>query len=147
MAASVVLPIVAYFALLLVAMVTNSGVGGPLALPFMMIVSVVGCAAAVAVVLWPVTTATEAVCGRRGWVVLVQIPVSTLLMIAEVLVLGALIAAIRHEPFADWLTYSLIAAASLLIPLGVYWWTLQAAHAVFAMCSALWRRARAAMGA
>ena len=126
-ASCVGLTIVAYFALLLWAMLTNSGLGGPLALPGMVIMALVAATAAVAIVLLPVTVLARFVCRsveRRRWPI--EIGVATLLLVVWVIGAAFAIGAWRGNEPMDSLKAGAIATVPMLVLLGVYWWSARA---------------------
>jgi len=137
---------VAYFALLLAAIVGNKGLGSPL-LPILVPVgSFVASFAASAVCtlafLAPSTAFAEWACGsgtlRR---VALQIPTACAAMFAELLTACAIFAAVA--PTGSNATGCLAGAALLFailaVPLGVYWWTLKSADGVRAAIRAVLR--------
>ena len=109
---------VSYFALLVWAA----------AFPFMVLFALFGSVASVLFVLLPATALTEWICVKRRAHLLVQIPVATVLMAVCVLS-AALVAATALESSVH--RAASVAAAvfgALLVPLGVYWWSLQSAE-------------------
>jgi hypothetical protein len=110
-----------YFALLASAIVTNGGLGGPLALPGMMIMTFAG-AVISALVFFATTSAAELLRRRAGMSRFMEIPIATLFVGA------ALTFAFARLDFG---VATVIAAVELLL-LGVYWWTLQAAELLLA---------------
>ncbi len=141
--ASVGVVCVVYFALLLFAIVTNAPVGSPVALPLSALFVLIASAGAVVLILLPVTVVTEVVCGRaRRWRRLRQIPFATLLLLAYIA--AAAFAIVRYEGAATGDAAPLIGVATvtLLLQLGLYWWSLQATDWLLAMSALLWRRLR-----
>ena len=117
-----------YFALLVWAAIVGGGLGGPLAFPFMVLFALIGSVASVLFVLLPATALTEWICVKRRAHLLVQIPIATVLMAVCVLS-AALVAATALESSVH--RAASVAAAvfgALLVPLGVYWWSLQSAE-------------------
>jgi len=109
---------VSYFALLVWAA----------AFPFMVLFALFGSVASVLFVLLPATALTEWICVKRRAHLLVQIPIATVLMAVCVLS-AALVAATALESSVH--RAASVAAAvfgALLVPLGVYWWSLQSAE-------------------
>jgi len=132
--------VISYFGLLAWAVVAGAPIGGPLALPFMLILAVALSIIAALAVLWPVTTLSEVVCRRFGhWQTLIQIPMATFLLFVEVIAIEVLIALLRQQPGARGLVPGAIAGVILLVPLGIYWWSLQATNKILEMSGALWR--------
>lgn len=105
-----------YAVLFLIAVVTNQPLGGPLALPGMLLGAFAGTAAAAIVLFLPITLLAKRLCGQRR---LLQIPVATALFLA-----AAAVAMWRLE--LDVILIAVLAAILLLL-LGVYWWALQSA--------------------
>ena len=124
-AACVGMTIVAYFALLLWAILTNSGLGGPLALPGMIVAAVTAAIIAVLFVLLPVTALTRLICRRveGRWV---EIGVATLLLVAWVIGAAFAIGTWRGNESMDSLKAGAIATIPMLVLLGVYWWSARA---------------------
>ena len=108
-----------YFSLLLWAMLTGGGIGGPLAFPGMMLIAFAAATISVVGVLAPVTILSQVLRVRFLNVNrLAEIPIATLLA-------SALVFALVHgHPLA------LYVLVTELILLGAYWWTLQAADAL-----------------
>ena len=117
---------VSYVALLLIAIVTNQGLGGPLALPFMVLCGAVAGVLLGPLLLLPVTAITEWLCRRPGMLRLAaQIPLSTIL--ASLVIVGLSVEAARRGGL-DLLEGAVLVLVSLavgLFALGVYWWVLR----------------------
>jgi len=136
----VVLTAISYLGLLAWAVLADAPIGGPLAFPFMLLLALVLSIAAVLAVLWPVTSLTEAMCRGLGYrQTLLQIPIAALLLFVEVASITLLIALVRHQPADRSVVSALTAGVVLLVPLGIYWWSLQAANWLIGICGALWR--------
>jgi hypothetical protein len=129
-----------YFALLLWCVVARAPIGGPLAAPGMLMLAIVAAAVSIIGVLWPVTTLTEFLCDRLlRWHRLAQIPVATILMFAYLICASLLFGKVRGMPAAAALTFGTTAASILLVPLGAYWWSLQAAGWMLGLAGKMWR--------
>ena len=134
-----------YFALLGLAMLFGEDLGGPLALPFMVLTAVIGIAASVWLVILPVTALTERICVKRGIRWLWQVPITTAAMGSWLLVLALAIAAIRDTPMDKAATVAGIVFLALLLPLGLYWWTMQSVDWIVG-ATARWWKGRKARG-
>src|SRR5690349_10142719 len=115
---------VTYAALLAWAVITNDGLGGPLAYPGGLAAVAVGAAVGSLVLFLPATTLAEWICRRSGWPVLAQIPLSVAAL-AVVCVPAALGGHFLLE--SPVFAASVLHAASLLftlslVPIGFYWW-------------------------
>lgn len=124
-AGSVAVSAVAYFGLLAWAIVTGSGIGGPLALPFLMLLAFLASFAAAAFVILPATLCTSVVCEVvLGWPRVLQIPIACALCFSQVLLLSTLIALALRADVLPALEIGAVVGLLLLVPLGVYWWVL-----------------------
>ncbi|MCW8129974.1 MAG: hypothetical protein KIS92_06430 [Planctomycetota bacterium] len=123
---------VLYFALLAFAILFGGGLGGPLALPFMMLsgglAAVAGCCAA----FFPATACAEFFRRRLALPWFCEMPLASVLSlfaalaIAQCFAAGTSTAAFVGHVFAWWLV--------LAVPLGFYWWTTQAVDALLRVC-------------
>jgi hypothetical protein len=129
-----------YFSLLLWAVLTSGGLGGPLAFPGMVLLVFAAAAASVVIILIPVTTVAEALRMKGGVNRLLEIPIATALLIAYVAVGLAAITFFRDWSVAGTIRGGVVFVVIQLLLLGVYWWALQATHAVASFASAAWRR-------
>jgi hypothetical protein len=107
---------VAYFALLLWAVVTDGGLGGPLAYPGGLVFLFVAAMVASLVLFFPATALAEWLARRRAYPILAQIPFS----VAVLAVLCLILSSIRGISVSFGALF-----AALLLPLGLYWWTAQ----------------------
>jgi len=116
---------VVYFGLLLWALTSGGGIGGPLAYPAgLVVVFCLGVGAGLGLLL-PATALAEWLVGRRHWPVLAQIPVSVALL---VLICSAIVFAGSGElstGFLNQLAIVGVLVALNLVPLGIYWWIAQ----------------------
>jgi hypothetical protein len=116
----------AYIVLLVVAGFTNGDIGGPLALPFMMLLGAVAGIGLVVLVLVPVTLASSWICRVvLDWPRLVQLPIALGLCLAETLAIAAIIATASGSPFRRSIEVGAIVAIAIWIPLACYWSVLQ----------------------
>jgi hypothetical protein len=126
-AAGIVWTIV-YFALLLWAVFSNGGLGGPFAYPAGLLFAVVATAVAGLIFFLPSTGFAEWIARRRGLPILAQIPISVASLVILCAVAVSVARVIRHEDFAlkGFLGWIGFLVAVQLLPLGLYWWTAQA---------------------
>lgn len=115
-----------YFALLAFAIVMNEGLGGPLALPGMMLFALIA-GVVVAAVFALVTALAEWICNRRALSIWHQIPVSTGILVVVVLAGGLLFWQLGGRSGSNTALVWSIGFVLLLLPLAAYWWTLQSA--------------------
>lgn len=123
---------VTYLSLLLWAIVSNSGLGGPLAYPGGLLLMAVLAAVACLVLFFPATLSAELICRRRALPVLMQIPVSVAVLGALCFLVGIIIrASTAAIPFgASAGGFILWLFLLSLLPIGFYWWIAQAAPLV-----------------
>jgi hypothetical protein len=130
---SVVTPVIiltiSYFGLLLIAMITNRDLGGPIALPFWAVFIFIISSIYTGILLFPSVLFSEIISRGFGkWQHLVQIPISTLVLAILTFVIFLLV---RSYPkyseisILHWANYPFVFFLSLLIPLGLYWWTMK----------------------
>jgi hypothetical protein len=136
---STALAIAAYAGLFAYAAVAGEDLGGPLTLPFLIVATIIGCTGAAALVFFPATTLAEWADVKAAWPRLAQIPMVTLLAAAAVTIEVMAIAWLQDASLARGARASLVIFAILLIPLGIYWWSLQAADAVINAAITRWR--------
>lgn len=123
---TVALTAVLYFVLLAGAAVAGEPLGGPLALPFLVLLALVTSGLAVALVLLPTTALSEWICRKYRLPWAVQIPAATAFLGLHLLLLSLLIGALRGTPGASVTLQAGVLFGLLLVPLGAYWWTVQA---------------------
>lgn len=117
---------ITYFALLLWAVFTGGGIGGPLAYPAGLLFFFVAAAVASLVLLLPSTALAEWFAKRRGLPILVQIPISVAILALLCFVLVTIAASVGAPP--SFLGVSVgfgVLFIAHLLPLGLYWWTAQ----------------------
>jgi hypothetical protein len=141
--ASLVFTAIAYFALLLWAIVAGGGIGSPVALPLMMLLAMAGSVGCVLLILLPVSIASEIIRARvfKGSRFL-EIPIAVVLLAVYVVGSIALVCILREWELRAGLVVSSIAAAVLMVPLGLYWWCLQSADWLVGLGMNFWSRYR-----
>jgi hypothetical protein len=138
--------IITYFVLFIIALVTNSGLGGLAALPFWTVVIYVISVLYTAILLFPSAFLAEAIARVFGkWQLVAQIPISISVLFILVHALRLLVH--RHPDCSEieilhWANYPLAVSLILTIPLGIYWWTLKFVQAGFTLPVILYRRLR-----
>lgn len=125
-AAACVVWTVTYFALLLWAMFTDSGIGGPLAYPAGLLFFFVATTAVSLILLFPSTALAEWFARRRGFPILAQIPVSVVVIALLCLATVGVASAVGSQPTFHGVSvgFGVLFLASL-VPLGLYWWAAQ----------------------
>ena len=123
---------VVYAALLLWAILSNGGLGGPLAYPVGLLVVAVAAWAACALLFFPATVTAELICRRRALPILTQIPVCVAVLAAICVAAGIVVRASTSAiPFGASVSGFVVWLFVLsLIPIGFYWWIAQAAPLV-----------------
>jgi hypothetical protein len=122
----------AYVALLLWAIVSNGGLGGPLAYPGGLVFAAVTAGVACLLLFFPATVSAELICRSRALPILTQIPVSVAVLAALCFLSGVILrASTAAIPFGASVS-GFIAWLFLLslFPIGFYWWIAQAAPLV-----------------
>ena len=115
-----------YFSLLLWAVFTDSGIGGPLAYPAGLLFFSVATTAASLVLLFPSTALAECFVRRRGLPILAQIPVSVAALAVFCLVAVGIASAVGSQPTLHGFSVGFcVLFLALLVPLGLYWWAAQ----------------------
>jgi hypothetical protein len=127
-----------YFALFAAAVIFDQPIGSPVAGPLMVVFVVIASLISVVAILLPVTAFTEWISQRRGLRVWWQIPIATIVMWMWVLVLALATAALRGAPIGSTAVAAGIAFLVLLIPLGIYWWSMRSADWILGMMTS-WR--------
>ncbi len=114
----------AYLGLLLWAIVTNSGLGSPIAYPVGLIAAFFAGSIACLFFLLPSTAIAEWVAQRRGFPILAQIFINMVILAVLCLVAVGIKLAVRSVPsFRSLAIQSGVLFLTLLIPLGIYWWS------------------------
>lgn len=120
---------VTYVGLLLWAVVSDSGLGGPLAYPGGLLFAAVTAGVACLLLFFPATVFAELICRSRERPVLTQIPVSVAALGSLCLLAGVIIrASAPAMPFGASVSGFIVWLFVLsLVPIGFYWWVAQAA--------------------
>ena len=129
-----------YFALLAWAVLAGEPLGGPLAFPFMVLASLIASVVSVCVVLLPVTAVTDWMCRKRRIRLPWQIPIATVLMGSWLVALLVATTVTRGTPIVASATFGGLAFLVLLLPLGLYWWTMQSADWIVGATVRWWER-------
>ncbi|HSK77886.1 MAG TPA: hypothetical protein VLQ45_15655 [Thermoanaerobaculia bacterium] len=125
--AACILWTVTYAALLAWAVVTNEGLGGPLAYPGGLVAAAITAAVTSLVLFLPATALAEWICRRSHWPFLAQIPVSVAVLAAVCVPVALGVQLLREVPAS---AASVLQSAALLftlslVPIGFYWWVAQ----------------------
>lgn len=141
-AVPVFLVFVIYVGLFIVAIVTNSGPGGPLALPFWMLAAFVVSLLYTACLLFPSVWIAEMISHRFGkWHFVWEIFISTLVLGILIFATSFMLNGIYNRDGMNLILnnpgYVFVA---LLIPLGIYWWTAKFVQLGFRLPGYFWSR-------
>ena len=131
-----------YFALLAWAVLVGEPLGGPLAFPFMVLFAVVASVVSVGAALLPVAALTEWICLRRQIRLPWQIPIVTAVMGTWLLMLALIAAAVRGAPVGSTAVPTGIVFLVLLVPLGMYWWSMKSADWILGVTMRWWTSRR-----
>jgi hypothetical protein len=124
--ASVAFAVVGYVGVLAWAVVADLPLGGPLALPFLLLLALLTSTAAILVGLLPATLIAHFLCRRvLGWPIVAEIPISTLLTLGITIAISTVVGSYGGVPPATSVAQGGILGLFLLVPLGVYWWVLR----------------------
>jgi len=131
-----------YFGLLAWAIVTDGGMGGPLAYPGFLILLSLASAAASLLLYLPATGAAELVCRRRGLPILAQIPVSVAFLALLCPIVALIIRSMRSpiDPTMSTLSLAVWLFGLSLIPIGLYWWVAQSVPLIRSLLRKLFAR-------
>ena len=125
---------VTYFALLLWAVLVGGGLGSPLAYPAGLLFFFVATTAASLVLLFPATALAEWFARRRGFPILVQIPVSVVALALICFVVVSIASAAGSQPTLRGVSVGFgVLFLALLVPLGLYWWMAQSGPLVLSL--------------
>ena len=123
---------VTYVALLLWAMFTDGGIGGPLAYPAGLVFCFVATTVVSLLLLFPSTALAGWFARRRNWPLIAQIPVSVVILALLCLVVVSIASAIGTLPTLHGVSVGFgLLFLVLLLPLGVYWWAVQGIALLF----------------
>lgn len=114
-----------WIVLFLWAVITNGGLGSPLAFPMMVLAGLALGAGSVAGALLPATVVAEAVSAGVGLRVWWQVPIAALLVVLATLIGAISYGASGYAPLGQSLLFSVPAAGILLLLLLAYWSALQ----------------------
>jgi len=134
---AIVFSLLAYFGLLAWAVLVGQPLGGAFALPFMMLLALGGSSLAVIVVIFPATLISHLVRRLLRWPTLVEIPLATFISFAIMIALGT-IWGLFYESLDRSIRLALIGEVLILVPLGIYWWSLQGTEMIFRLSRKLW---------
>lgn len=116
---------IVYFALLLWAVITGEGLGGPLAYPagllFFLVATIVGGS----LLLFPSAALAEWCARRRAWPILAQIPLSLFTLAVLPRPALATVTGARSPLFPSVSAGFAVLFIGYLLPLGLYWWAAQ----------------------
>lgn len=142
--AACILWTILYFTLLLWAMLSSGGIGGPLAYPVGLLLVFVAATAGTLILLLPATALAEWIAYWRGFPILAQIPVSVFFLALICLAMSGLAQLLGHPLFGRALFPGFVFLfVAHLLPLGVYWWTAQSGPLLLSLVRRLWPRPRA----
>lgn len=137
----VALVTIAYFVLLVIAILTDTGLGSPVALPLWVLLTLVVSLGYTSLLLFPAVAVAEVVSRAFGkWQHVVQVPLSTVFLALFAVLLMAVIGLINqpHLSLKQWFNYSVLAFLVMTVPLGIYWWTMKFTQAImFVVTSSL----------
>jgi hypothetical protein len=114
-----------YFALLGWAMLVGEPLGGPFALPFMVLVGLIAGVSSTVLVFFPAAALAEWIGAKRNLSVAAQIPIATGLMGAFVLLASVAVGLSRGLTLASAASIGGLIFVLLVVPLGVYWWAMR----------------------
>ena len=115
-----------YLALLLWAVFTGDGIGGPLAYPAGLLFVIVAAIVACLVLLLPSTALAEWFAKRSGLPILAQIPISVAILALLCFVFIAVAASTGVPASFQGISVGFgVLFIAHLLPLGLYWWTAQ----------------------
>lgn len=138
----VAVTVASYFALLAWAVLMGQPLGGPLALPGMVLFALIAGIVAVGLVLLPATALAERITERKQVRAVFQIPIATALAGSFVVLTTSVITVARGTPWASAALAAGVIFAILLVPLGVYWWSMQSVDWLLRTATARRRRVR-----
>lgn len=132
-----------YLLMLLLALVTGSGLGSP-ALPVLVPLGSLMLSVLYSVlILLPVTMLTEWICRiRMGWPWWYQIPISFVGMIFALFAVQLVIALASGNPVGGAVGLTALLTVLLAVPLGLYWWSLQFMNGSYYLATRLFKRGR-----
>ena len=114
-----------YFMLLVVAILTDGGIGSPATLPIGLLLTAVLMTGVALVVFLPVTIAASWIRHRSGLTYLYEIPIAAMLLVAYILLVAIVVGLAKAYPLSSAFWYASAVSLALLLALGVYWLCLQ----------------------
>lgn len=134
---------ITYFGLLLWALFTDGGIGGPLAYPAGLLFFLAVAAISGLVLLMPATALAEWFAKRFALPILVQIPVSVgALAVLCLLVVAGAVASGVPASFRGFSVGFVVLFTGHLLPLGLYWWVAQSGPLLRTLFTTLLRKLR-----
>lgn len=133
-----VLTVASYLALLIWAALTGGAPGGPLALPLLIVLAIVAGIGVVGLILLPTTLLTEWMCVRHRLRIAVQIPLTVACLGLYVFAGALVLALVRRSSVAAASEAAGVIIVVLLIPLGAYWWSMQATDWIVGLAVTWW---------
>ncbi len=134
---------IVYFALLLWAVFTNGGIGGPLAYPAGLLFFFLAASVASLLLFLPSTALAEWFAKRHAFPILAQIPISVAILALLCLMLVSIAAAVGAPPSVRGFSLGFgVLFVSQLLPLGLYWWSAQSGPLLVSLAKRLLRRFR-----
>jgi hypothetical protein len=149
--AAILLVTVVYFALLVVAIASNSGLGGLIALPFWAVAAGILSLFLTACLLFPAVPIAELISQRlRSHQIFTSALISTIALVALVYTLTSGVRLLFNNakfPLFQFANYPLQIFLALCLPLGLYWWTTKATQAsvtgIIGLCKRMFGNAEA----
>ena len=132
-----------YFALLAWAVLAGESLGGPLAFPFMVLFALIASLVSVGFILLPATAVAEWIAARKRLRVASQIPIAIALAVVFIVAAALVISVLREMSWGSAAAAAGWMFALLLVPLGVYWWSMQSADWLLRAATGWLRRVRA----
>ncbi len=114
-----------YFVLLVVAILTDGGIGSPATLPIVLVLTAVLMTGVALAMFLPVTVAAGWISNRTGLTYLYEIPIAALLLVAYILLVAIAVGLAKAYPLSSAFWYASAVSLALLPALGVYWLCLQ----------------------
>ncbi len=139
LSSTLVFTLLGYFGLLAWAVLAGEPIGGALALPFLLLFSLVGGCVSILVVLFPATLLSHFICRSLRWAFVVEIPIATVISIAICVAVGGMVGALAGT-VEQGIRIALVWELVLLVPLGLYWWSLQGTTSLLGFARKMWCR-------
>lgn len=144
-AVACVLWTILYGVLLVWAVLAGGGIGSPVAYPLGLLAVLVGSTALAVTLLFPCTALAEWIASRRGWPIFAQIPINAGILAGICAIVVGFAALTGSEVTLGMVIigYGGLFSAGLL-PLGLYWWTMQSGPLAISLFRFVRRRFHAA---